>query len=125
MLGSGRPLRSPVLVAKVHRTDIQVLGFVVFVVWVVRRRLGGRFCLGWVWVWVLGCGRFRCLLLRSFCRFWTSAVIIRCIDEARNIRARCMRLMHDAMIICMDFVSLCMMVDRVSLMMVLFSILFL
>ena len=52
-------------------------------------------------------------------------MIIRCIDEARNIRARCMRLMHDAMIICMDFVSLCMIVDRVSLMMVLFSILFL
>ena len=123
MLGSGRPRRSPVLVASVHRTDIQRLGFVVFVVWVVRRCLGGRFCLGWVWV--LGCGRFRFLFLRSFCHFWTSAVIIRCIDEARKIRARCMRLIQDAMIICMDFVSLCMMVERVSLIMVLFSILFL
>ena len=74
---------------------------------------------------MLGCGRFRFLLFRSFCRFWTSAVIIRCIDEARKIRARCIRLMQDAIIICTDFDSLCMMVDRVSLIMVLFSILFL
>ena len=97
--------------------------FAVVVVWLVCLRLGGRFCLGWVWFCI--CGLFRFLFFRFFCRFWTNAVIIRCIDEARNIRARCMRLMQDVIIICMDFVSLCIMVDRVSLMMVLFSILFL
>ena len=123
MLGSGRPRRSPVLVANVHRTDIQRLGSAVFVVWVVRRRLGGRVCLGWVLV--LGCSLFLFLLLRSFCRFWTSAVTIRCIDEARKIMARCMRLMQDVMVTCMDFVSSCVMADRVSLIMVLSSILFL
>ena len=90
--GRGLPRRKPDRAAREHLTELHSV--VIFSVVGVRHCFFGLFILG-----VGGGGCFcvfslwRCL--RCFCRFCTKAVMMRCMDDARKMRASWICLIQD------------------------------